>query len=58
MVGKLRPLAEALHQQLEGLAADEVRLDFSVGIVAEAGLVLMRSGAEGHCRLSLVWRRA
>lgn len=55
--GKLRPIAQTLLDQLGALAADEVKLEFSVRFCAELGLVLAKSGAEGHCRLALVWKQ-
>ncbi len=55
--GKLKPIAQTLLQQLESLAADEVKLEFSVKFCAELGLILAKSGAEGHCRLELIWKK-
>ncbi len=55
--GKLRPIAHVLLEQLKDLEADELKLEFAVGFSAEAGMILAKSGAEGHCRLSLIWKQ-
>jgi len=55
-VGKIRPIAGALVDQIKDLGCAEVTLEVSVRLCAEAGLVLAKSGAEAHCRLGLTWR--
>jgi hypothetical protein len=55
--GRLRPIAHVLLEQLKDLGADELKLEFAVGFSAEAGMVLAKSAAEGHCKLALVWKK-
>jgi len=54
---KLRPIAQVLLAQIKDLGPDELKLEFAVGFSAEAGVILAKSGAEGHCKIGMVWRR-
>jgi hypothetical protein len=54
---KLRPIAQGLLEQVKDLGPDETRLEFTVGFCAEAGLILAKAGADGHCKLRMVWKK-
>jgi hypothetical protein len=57
-VAVVRPVAETLLAQLQGLARapDELRVEFGIVLDVKAGAVVTSSGVQANFMISLVWR--
>jgi hypothetical protein len=51
------PIASAVIQRLKEAVTDagEFEVEFGVTLTAEAGVILARTAAEGHCKISIKW---
>lgn len=53
----IRPVAEAVLGTLEDLKPDRVTVELGVKFSASAGVIIARTAAEGHCKITLGWER-
>jgi len=53
----IRPIAEAVLKQIEGLAPSQATVEFGVKLTGKAGVVLASAESEGHLKLTLTWTR-
>ena len=51
----IRPIGEALLEQVKSLRPESVELELGVKLNARAGIVLASSSAEGHVKITLKW---
>ncbi len=58
-VGHLRPIADALMAQVQGLlhAPDEVGLEFGITLKVEAGILIAKTAGEGNFKVSVKWKK-
>ncbi|GAB3470290.1 CU044_2847 family protein [Actinophytocola sediminis] len=56
-LGSISRTVSAAINELRKVELDEVELEFGMRLNAEAGVVIAKTGAEGHLRIKLVWRR-
>src|SRR5208282_129363 len=57
-VAELRPIAKTLLEQVKDLGPDNVEIELGIAFSAEAGVVLVKTSAEGTCKVTLSWKRA
>ncbi|MER5758854.1 CU044_2847 family protein [Streptomyces sp. NPDC002082] len=56
----LEPVTEAAHAALEQLRRaqpDEITVEFGVDLAVEAGAVITKSSAQGHLKVTVLWKR-
>jgi hypothetical protein len=55
----IRPIIAAVTRHVVDAAADaqEVEMELGFKLTADAGVILARTGAEGHCKVSIKWVR-
>jgi len=58
-ISKVRPLAESLLSELQGLARrpDQVEVEFGIKLNASAGIVVANTAVEGNCKIKLSWKQ-
>jgi hypothetical protein len=58
-VAELKPAAQAILDGLKALSegVKEIELEFGIKLTAEAGAIIARTAAEGHCTVSIKWTR-
>jgi len=57
-VSHLRPIAEAVIQQVKDLGPQKVEIELGISFSAEAGVVLAKTAAEGSCKVTLAWQKS
>lgn len=55
-VAKLRPIAQAVLDQVKDLGPREVQVELGLKFSAEAGVILAKTSAEGTCKVTLTWQ--
>jgi hypothetical protein len=55
-LGPITKAARATLGALREVKPDEVELEFGVRLNAAAGVVIAKTGGEGHLRVKLLWR--
>lgn len=50
-------LADATLAQMRRVQSDELELEFSLKLSAEAGAVIVANSGEGHLKIRVKWRR-
>ena len=53
----IRPIAEAVLAQIEGLAPSEAKVEFGVKLTGKAGVVLASAESEAHLKITLTWTK-
>lgn len=58
-ISKIRPLAESLLSELQGLTRrpDQVEVEFGIKLNASAGIVVANTAVEGNCKIKLSWKQ-
>src|SRR5690349_10395117 len=56
-ISGLRPIAQAVLAQIEGLGPETATVELGVKFTASAGIVLASSAVEGNCKIVLSWKR-
>jgi hypothetical protein len=54
-IRRIRPAAVAISRELRSLAPEELHVEFGVKLDGKAGGIIVRAGAEAHCRVVLKW---
>jgi Trypsin-co-occurring domain 1 len=55
-VSKLKPIAEAVREQIKDLAPNAVKIELGVKFSADVGIILAKSSAEGTCKVTIDWK--
>jgi hypothetical protein len=55
----IRPIAAAITRNVVDAVADahEIEVELGFTLTADAGVILARTSAEGHCKVSIKWVR-
>lgn len=53
----IKPIARAILRTLKDLGPETVAVEFGIKFSAKAGVVLASAASEGHCRITLSWKR-
>ena len=58
-IAKVRPLAELLLEELQGLTRkpDEMAVEFGIKLNVSAGVVIANTSVEGNCKVTLSWKK-
>jgi hypothetical protein len=54
-VSKLRPISQAVMEQVKALAPKGVTIEIGVKFSAEAGVILAKTSGEGTCKVTISW---
>jgi len=57
-VANLRPVAEAVLDQLKDLTPDEVQVELGLKFSAAVGVVLAKTSGEGSCKVTIGWKKS
>jgi Trypsin-co-occurring domain 1 len=56
-VANLRPVAQAVLDQLKELGPNEVGVELALKFSAAVGVVLAKSSGEGACKVTIGWKK-
>lgn len=54
-VAKLKPISQAVMDQIKELAPKGVTIEIGVKFSAEAGVILAKTSGEGTCKVTISW---
>lgn len=55
----IRPIAGTILAQMREAVAEaqEIQVEFGIKLTASAGVILAKAATEGHCKISVKWKR-
>lgn len=55
----IKPIAATIMAQMREAVAEaqEIQVEFGIKLTASAGIVLAKAATEGHCKISIKWKR-
>jgi hypothetical protein len=56
-LGSVTEAARAAVSQLRTAGSDEIEVEFGVDLAVEAGVVITKSSAQGHLKVTVTWKR-